>query len=132
VAGSVDDGSVAGSAAVVVPGADDGAEEVADAEPLGSAAVVLVAAVDVLAPDEVAAAEDPEPADDVDAGVPVSMPLSSSADCTCCWTAWTWARTSAGVASAPSAEIASSFPRAAVSFACSSADGCCDTVTTIW
>lgn len=116
-----------GSAVVVLAGADD----VGAADSLGSAAAVLEAADDVLA--DVALGDDAAPVDDdVVPLLPVEIPLPSSVLCTCCCTAWTWARISAGEAFAPSAEIASSLPSAALSFACSSADGCCDTVTTIW
>ena len=112
VAASVDDGAVVGSAAVVLASAveDDGA-----ADSVGSGAADVPAADDDALLDDVAPEEDD--AESVDAAellddvVPSSatIPLSSRIVWTCCCTAWTWARTCAGVAST---EIPSSCPRA--------------------
>ena len=139
MAASVDGASVVGWASVVLASA---VEDGAAADPLGSgAADVLAAEDDALSDDDAPAEDDVAPAEDdaesVDAAevlddvVPSSatIPLSERTVWTCFWTACTWARISAGVAST---EIASSCPRASLSFACSSADGCSDTVTTIW
>jgi hypothetical protein len=141
VAASVDGASVVGWASVVLAcGVEDGAA----ADPLGSGAADVLAAEDDVAPaeddaapaeDDVAPAEDDaesvDAAEELDDVVPspATIPLSERTVWTCFWTACTWARISAGVAST---EIASSCPRASLSFACSSADGCSDTVTTIW
>jgi hypothetical protein len=120
VLGAAED-DVGGGDPLVVAAADDdvaGPPESVVAAPVGDAESVDVAPVDVVAVPPT--------------GSPVTMPLELSVDSTCCCTAATCAAISAGVASAPRAGSASSRASAACSLFRSSADGCSDTVTTIW
>ena len=63
--------------------------------------------------------------------VPVVRPLSFSVVSTCFCTSATCATTWSGVAPAPRERMAFSLASAAFSLAMTSADGCCDRVTTI-
>ena len=128
---------------------------VSDGEVFVVGAALDVAAADVGAADDVVGALDelaalllddplvlPDPLDDVlpplDDSVellptdPVlTSPLSFSVVSTCFCTAATWARISSGVASAPREGSAFSWASAALSLAMTSAEGCCESVTTI-
>jgi len=112
----------------------DGADAVGAAESLDVAAAgvddVVAAVPESVAPAPVGDAEAAEPVDAVEP--PVTMPLSVSVVSTACCTAATCASISAGVASAPNDGRAFSVRNAAWSFRRSSAEGCFDTVTTIW